>query len=70
MKASELRDKTVEQLQQIELELRKELFEVRSEYNMSKSVEKPHRLKTLRKDIARVLTVMSEKELLELGDIS
>lgn len=43
---------------------RKELFEVRSEYNQMRSVEKPHRMKTLRKDIACIFTfkTMRSKE--------
>lgn len=42
-------------------ELRKELFELRLQKNTT-SVEKPHLLTTLKRDIARLLTVLNSKE--------
>lgn len=41
---------------------RKELFEVCSEYKQMRSVEKPHRMKSLRKDIARIYTLQSMRK--------
>jgi large subunit ribosomal protein L29 len=42
-------------------ELRKELFDLRLQKNTT-SVEKPHLLKGLKRDIARLLTVLNTKE--------
>ena len=42
-------------------EYRKELFELNLQKNTT-SVEKPHLLKTLKRDIARLLTVLNTKE--------
>lgn len=41
---------------------RKELFEVRSEYKQMRTVEKPHRLQTLRKDVARIYTFKTQRK--------
>lgn len=41
--------------------LRKELFDVKLE-KATTSVEKPHREKQIKKDIARILTVANQKE--------
>ncbi len=61
MKASELRDMSVEELKGKESELRKELFNLRFQ-QATGEIENPLRIRTVRKDIARVLTVMNEKE--------
>ncbi len=42
-------------------ELRRELFEVRLQKNTT-NVEKPHLLTELKRDIARLLTVLNSKE--------
>ncbi len=61
MKASELRDKTVEELRDKETDLRKELFNLRFQ-TATGELENPRRIRVVRKDIARVLTVITEKE--------
>ncbi len=60
MKASELRDLTVEELRQKEQDLRKELFNLRFQLATGE-IENPRRIRTVKKDIARVLTVITEK---------
>lgn len=62
VKASELRQKSQEELSELSEGMRKELFEVRSEFRMARSVERPHRMKTLRKDLARIKTILTERE--------
>ena len=60
MKASELRDKSVEDLNKQLLELREEQFKLR----MAKStgqLGQSHLLKTTQRDIARVKTVLAQK---------
>ena len=60
MNASELRDKTVDELQAELLELRKEQFNLRMQKATGQS-EQTHTLKKVRRDIARVKTVMNQK---------
>ncbi len=60
MKASELRTKTIEELRQQEMDLRKELFNLNFQ-KVTGEIENPMRIRHVRKDIARVLTVINEK---------
>lgn len=61
MKTSEIKEMTLDDLRAKEGELRKELFSLRMRHRTSQ-LENPLRLRSLRKDIARVLTVMNEKK--------
>jgi len=61
MKPSEVRALSVEELRQKEMDLRKELFNLR--FQLSKGeLQSNSRVRSVRKDIAKVLTVISEKE--------
>ena len=60
MKASELKDFTVDELTQKEMDLRKELFNLRFQ-QATGEIENPKRINTVKKDIARVLTMRTEK---------
>jgi large subunit ribosomal protein L29 len=60
MKPSVIRALTVDELKQKEQDLRKELFNLRFRLATGE-VENPMRIRALRKDIAKVLTVMTEK---------
>lgn len=62
MKASELRDMTLEELSMKENDLRKELFNLRFQ-QATGEIQNPKRIYVVRKDIARVLTIKREKEL-------
>ena len=59
MKAAELRSKTAAELQQELLELRKEQFALRMQRGTSQ-LANPARFKVLKKDIARIKTVLQE----------
>jgi len=59
-KLSELRALTVEELKQEEVNLRKELFNLRFQ-KATGEIENPLRIRQVRKDIARVLTIITEK---------
>jgi large subunit ribosomal protein L29 len=59
--ASKLRDKSVQELETMSLDLSKQIYQMRNELKVSRKLEKPHLLKHLKKDRARVLTVLSEK---------
>ena len=61
MKAKDLRVLAVEDLIQKEKDLKKELFDLHFQRKMDR-VQKPGRFKTLRRDIAKILTVLKEKE--------
>ncbi|MEF9475149.1 MAG: 50S ribosomal protein L29 [Candidatus Mariimomonas ferrooxydans] len=59
-KPSELRALTIEELRQEEINLRKELFNLRFQKTTGE-IENPMMIKQVRREIARVLTVVSEK---------
>jgi large subunit ribosomal protein L29 len=58
MKMSELREKTAVELAALSRDLRQDLFNLHLQ-KASSQLEKPARLRTLRRDIARVETQMS-----------
>lgn len=60
MKPSEFRAFTVDELRRKEQEMRKELFNLRFQLATGE-IENPLRIRTVRKDIARVMTIISEK---------
>ncbi|MBM4146879.1 MAG: 50S ribosomal protein L29 [Nitrospira sp.] len=60
MKPSEIKAMTVDELTQKEYDLRKELFNLRFQ-QATGEIENPMRIRTVRKNIARVLTIRSEK---------
>ncbi|MBI5397667.1 MAG: 50S ribosomal protein L29 [Verrucomicrobia bacterium] len=60
MKAKELREQSTEELQAKTRDMRDEIFKL----NLQKhggQIEKPSRIRELRRDIARVETVLTEK---------
>lgn len=61
MKARELRDLPADELQSKEKEFREEEFTLRFKHATGQ-LEKTDRLRKLRKDIARVKTILREKE--------
>ncbi len=62
MKISELRQLSVEDLNQKEKAFKKELFDLSLEKKMGR-VEKPARFKSLRRHIAQIMTILQEREL-------
>jgi large subunit ribosomal protein L29 len=60
MKAKELRDRTVDELRQQERELSEQLFALRLQ-KVTGQLEKPSRVRQVKKDLARVLTVLGER---------
>jgi large subunit ribosomal protein L29 len=61
MKIAEFRDFTVDHLQQREKDMDDQLFRLRIQKSMGQ-LEAAHKLKALRRDLARVKTVLREKE--------
>ena len=62
MKTNELRDKTELELQQTLKELKEELFNLRFQHAINQ-LDNPMRINSLKKDIARVMTIIREKQL-------
>jgi large subunit ribosomal protein L29 len=60
VKPSELRSLTLDELGQKELDLRKELFNLKFQ-QATGEIENPMRINAVRKDVARVLTIRTEK---------
>ena len=61
MKIKEIRDLTGNELSQKELELRVEIFNDKTQRQLGK-IEHPHQLRIMRKDIARIKTVLKERQ--------
>jgi large subunit ribosomal protein L29 len=66
LKARDLRGMTDEQLQEVLAERRQELFNLRFQ-SATGALENPARLKLAKREIARILTVRSERELAKEG---
>ena len=61
MKASQMRDSTTEELQDRERDVAEQLFALRLQ-KVTGQLEKPARVKQVRKDLARVLTILHERQ--------
>lgn len=61
LKAKDLRTEDVSELEAMLDDLHKELFALKSELKVNRKLEKPHLVKEKRHDIARILTVLTEK---------
>ena len=62
MKAAELRELTPNELELKLGELKKDLFQLRMQH-ATNQLENPMRIAVVRKDIAKVMTVLKEQEL-------
>jgi len=60
MRASDLREQTVEELEQKEEELAGQLFALRLQ-KVTGQLDNPAKVREVRRDMARVLTVLGEK---------
>ena len=60
MKANEIRELTAEELSAKLKELKTELFNLRFQHAINQ-LENPHKIADVKKDIARVMTVLCEK---------
>ena len=60
MKATEIRELSTEQLQAKLKELKEELFNLRFQLAINQ-LDNPHRITAVKRDIARVMTVLNEK---------
>ena len=60
MKAKELREMSIEQLETKLTELKRELFNLRFQHAINQ-LDNPHKIGDVKHDIARVMTVLREK---------
>jgi large subunit ribosomal protein L29 len=61
MKASEFRDMSLDELQNREKDLAEQLFALRLQ-QVTGQIESPAKVRTTRRDLARVLTVLRERQ--------
>ncbi|MFQ5953145.1 MAG: 50S ribosomal protein L29 [Candidatus Omnitrophota bacterium] len=61
MKASEIRNMTKAEIEQKIRSLKEQMFGVKAEFT-SDRVERPHRLRQAKRDVARCHTILKEKE--------
>ena len=64
MKASELRQKSIEDLRKDRLDLLREQFNLRMQRSTGQ-LSKPHLFKQVRRNIARINTVLQEKDMIK-----
>ena len=64
MKANEVRDMSVEELTQKLTDLKEELFHLKFQHSTNQ-LDNPQRIVAVKKDIARVNTILRERELKE-----
>lgn len=64
MKVNELREKSSEDLNSELVELKDELFKLRFQH-ATRQLENPLQLRNVKREIARVKTILRERELLE-----
>ena len=60
MKASEMQSMSIEELSKKLADLKEELFNLRFQHAINQ-LDNPHRIDDVKKDIARVMTVMRQK---------
>jgi large subunit ribosomal protein L29 len=59
----EFRDQSQEELKAIYQDLSKELYQLRNEMKVTRKMDKPHLVRIKKKDRARVMTILREKEI-------
>ena len=62
MKTSEIRKMSIEEINKKIIEAKQELFELRMK-QATGSLDKPSKIKELRKEVARMKTILREREL-------
>jgi large subunit ribosomal protein L29 len=61
-KQTDLKDQSVKSLQEKVITLNQEIFAMRNELSWNRKLEKPHLLREKRKEKARVLTFLGQKQ--------
>ncbi len=63
MRAQELRQKTTTELNALLMELRREQFNLRMQQGTGQAVARPSQVRQVRRDIARIKTIMHEQKI-------
>ena len=63
MKLQEIKEKTIDELKDLVLESKKELFTLKMGHNKLKQLENTAQIKNTKKQIARAKTILRQKEL-------
>lgn len=63
MKLQEIREKSIDELKELILNAKKELFSLRMKHNKMNQLENPAQIKQTKRLIARLKTVLRQKEL-------
>ena len=63
MKLQEIKEKTIDELKDLALEGKKELFNLKMSHNKLKQLENTASIKNKKREIARIKTVLWQKEL-------
>jgi large subunit ribosomal protein L29 len=61
-KKKEMGDRSVAELVALSRDLEREVFELRNELSLNRKLEKPHLLKAKRREKARALTLLTQKQ--------
>lgn len=62
LKMKDLKDQSVEELETQVRDLSKEIYDLKCEKRITRKVEKPHMVREKKRDRARLLTVLRQKE--------
>ncbi len=63
MKINEIKEKAIDELKEMIVNSKKELFSLRMKHNKMTPLENPSQLKKLRKEIAQMKTILRQKEI-------
>ena len=63
MKINEIKEKAIDELKEMIVNSKKELFSLRMKHNKMTRLENPSQLKKLRKEIAQMKTILRQKEI-------
>jgi len=61
MKSAKIRENSAEEVRQLERETRKQLSDLKMQKGFRGTVDNPLRIRTLRRDLARIRTIMKER---------
>ena len=62
LKMKDLKDQSVNELASLAHDISREIYGLRNEQSINRKLEKPHLVRAKKRDRARVLTVISQKD--------
>lgn len=67
MKAREIKENKIEELRQMEEDTERQIFEIKAKKGFGDSSEQPLKIRSLRRNLAKIKTVIRERELKKNG---